>query len=137
MLETLKEKLALLHLELPKNDLVRWTVGYISARDSETGVVANFMRTHLLSVLAAVVNVPVSVMSTAGGGGAWGMALLAAYMLQSREDLPLEAYLSQEVFLSEEAITLQPDPADVAGFSAFMERYKKGFKIERIAVEVL
>jgi sugar (pentulose or hexulose) kinase len=95
------------------------------------------MRTHLLSALAAVVNVPVSVMSTAGGGGAWGMALLAADMLQSRENQPLEAYLSQEVFLSEGETTLQPDPADVAGFSAFMERYKKGFKIERIAVEVL
>lgn len=88
-------------------------------------------------MMAAAINVPVSVMATAGEGGAWGMALLAAYMLQSRENQPLEAYLSQEVFLGEGATTLQPDPADVAGFSAFMECYKKGFEIERIAVEVL
>lgn len=88
-------------------------------------------------MMAAAMNVPVSVMATAGEGGAWGMALLAAYMRKKGEKQPLEAYLSQEVFSGEGATTLPPDPADVAGFAAFMERYQQGFLIERTAVEVL
>jgi sugar (pentulose or hexulose) kinase len=88
-------------------------------------------------IMAAAMNVPVSVMETAGEGGAWGIALLAAYMLHKATDEPLEAYLSHKVFAGEQGITIAPDPADVAGFSAFMERYKKGLSIERAAVETL
>ena len=88
-------------------------------------------------LMAAAMNVPVSVMATAGEGGAWGMALLAAYMLQKRENEPLEAYLTDQVFAREQATTIAPDPADAAGFAAFMERYKKGLAIERAAVELL
>lgn len=88
-------------------------------------------------MMAAALNVPVSVMATAGEGGAWGMAILAAYLIQKRENQPLEAYLSDEVFSKQEALKMQPVPADVAGFSAFMERYKNAFQIERTAVEVL
>jgi sugar (pentulose or hexulose) kinase len=87
-------------------------------------------------MMAAAINVPVSVMSTAGEGGAWGMALLAAYML-NKSDEPLEAYLIQKVFAGENALTIAPDPADVAGFAAFMERYKRGLVIERAAVDGL
>jgi sugar (pentulose or hexulose) kinase len=88
-------------------------------------------------IMAAAMNVPVSVMETAGEGGAWGIALLAAYMLNKAADEPLEAYLSKKVFAGENSATIAPDPADVAGFAAFMERYKKGLVIERAAVDGL
>lgn len=88
-------------------------------------------------MMAAAMKVPVSVMATAGEGGAWGMALLAAYMLNKSEKEHLEAYLSDKVFADEQATTIAPDPVDVEGFAAFMERYKKGLVIEKAAVEVL
>jgi sugar (pentulose or hexulose) kinase len=88
-------------------------------------------------MMAAAMNVPVSVMETAGEGGAWGIALLAFYMHQKAGDEPLEAYLSNKVFAGENGTTIAPDPADVAGFAAFMERYKKGLVIERAAVDGL
>jgi sugar (pentulose or hexulose) kinase len=88
-------------------------------------------------IMAAAVNVPVSVMETAGEGGAWGIALLAAYMLHKAENEPLEAYLSDKVFAGENGTTIAPDQADVDGFATFMERYKKGLIIERTAVDAL
>lgn len=88
-------------------------------------------------MMAAAMNVPVSVMETAGEGGAWGIALLAAYALHKSPDEPLEAYLSNKVFAGEKGTTIAPDPRDVAGFGAFMERYKKGLGIERAAVDGL
>jgi len=86
-------------------------------------------------IMAAAMDVPVSVMTTAGEGGAWGMALLAAYMQNKTEDETLEAYLTEKVFAGEKSLTFAPDPADVAGFAAFMERYKAGLGIERAAVD--
>ena len=88
-------------------------------------------------IMAAAMNVPVSVMETAGEGGAWGIALLASYMLHKTADEPLEAYLSDKVFAGENGTTIAPDPADVEGFTTFMERYKKGLVIERAAVDGL
>ncbi len=88
-------------------------------------------------MMAAAMNVPVSVMETAGEGGAWGIALLASYMFNKAEKEPFEAYLTNKVFAGENGTTIAPDPADVAGFAAFMERYKKGLVIERAAVEGL
>ncbi|MFZ1043015.1 MAG: FGGY-family carbohydrate kinase [Anaerolineales bacterium] len=88
-------------------------------------------------IMAAAMNVPVSVMDTAGEGGAWGIALLASYMLHKADDESLEAFLSNKVFAAENGTTIAPDPKDVAGFTAFMERYKKGLVIERAAVEAL
>ena len=88
-------------------------------------------------IMAAALNVPVSVMETAGEGGAWGIALLASYMLHKSENEPLEAYLASKVFGGESGTTIAPDPADVDGFTAFMERYKKGLVIERAAVDGL
>lgn len=88
-------------------------------------------------MMAAAMNVPVSVMETAGEGGAWGIALLGAYLLYKAENEPLEAYLSNRVFAREIGSTIAPEPADVAGFAAFMERYKKGLVIERTAVDAL
>jgi sugar (pentulose or hexulose) kinase len=88
-------------------------------------------------IMAAAMNVPVSVMETAGEGGAWGIALLAAYLLHKAENESLEAYLSNKVFAGEQGSTIAPDPRDVDGFTAFMERYKKGLVIERAAVDAL
>ena len=88
-------------------------------------------------IMAAAMNVPVSVMETAGEGGAWGIALLAAYMLYKAENEPLEDYLSTKVFAGENGTTIAPDPSDVDGFARFMERYKRGLVIERAAVDGL
>ncbi len=88
-------------------------------------------------IMAAAINVPVAVMETAGEGGAWGMALLAAYMLQKAADEPLEAYLAARVFAAMRGATIAPDAGDVAGFTAFLERYKRGLIIERAAVDAL
>jgi sugar (pentulose or hexulose) kinase len=88
-------------------------------------------------IMAAAMNVPVSVMETAGEGGAWGIALLASYMLNKEENEPLEAYLSHKVFAEANSTTIAPDPRDVDGFTAFMERYKEGLAIEKTAVDAL
>lgn len=87
-------------------------------------------------MMAAAMNVPVSVMATAGEGGAWGIALLASYMLNKKSE-SLDAYLSDKVFSAGGALTVMPDQKDVDGFAAFMERYKKGLGIERAAVDGL
>ena len=88
-------------------------------------------------IMAAAMQVPVCVMETAGEGGAWGIALLAAYMLHKAPNEALETYLADKVFAGQRGATIAPDPADVDGFAAFMERYKKGLAIERAAVEAL
>ncbi|HSZ78880.1 MAG TPA: FGGY-family carbohydrate kinase [Chthoniobacterales bacterium] len=88
-------------------------------------------------MMAAAMNVPVSVMETAGEGGAWGIALLASYVLHKKEKEPLEAYLSNKVFAGDNSTTIDPDQRDVVGFAAFMERYKEGLPIERTAVNAL
>src|ERR1700722_13254743 len=88
-------------------------------------------------MMAAAVNVPVSVMETAGEGGAWGIALLASYLIHQEETEPLETYLSNKVFAADNSITIAPDQRDVQGFATFMERYKKGLSIERTVVDTL
>ncbi len=88
-------------------------------------------------MMAAALNVPVSVMETAGEGGAWGIALLAAYLVRKKANEPLEAYLSDTVFAGGKSKTLAPDPVDVAGFTSFMERYKAGIAIEKAAVDAM
>lgn len=86
--------------------------------------------------MAAAMNSPVSVMQTAGEGGAWGMALLAAYMLWKKEET-LGDYLAEQVFAGETGTREYPDPEDVRGFDVFMERYTRGLSIERAAVDYL
>lgn len=88
-------------------------------------------------VMAAAVNVPVSVMETAGEGGAWGIALLASYMVNKGEGESLSQYLEEKVFAGQESVTLQPEAKDVAGFDTFIKRYSEGLPIERAAVENL
>lgn len=88
-------------------------------------------------IMAAAMNASVSVMETAGEGGAWGIALLASYMLNKEQGESLDDYLAEKVFVGDKGTEIQPDAADVAGFDAFIERYKKGLPIEQAAVEYL
>ncbi len=85
--------------------------------------------------MAAAINTPVSLMETAGEGGAWGIATLASYMLRKNDGETLTDFLNNKVFADGEVYTLEPDKADVDGFNEFAERYKKGLPIEKAAVE--
>jgi len=88
-------------------------------------------------IMAAAAGVPVAVMETAGEGGAWGAALLAAYRVWKQEDESLEDYLDARVFAGQNGNLMEPDPADVEGFDRFMERYRRGLAIEHAAVSAL
>ncbi len=143
------------------------------AKDSFT--LANFMRVHLYSALAALkagcdlmfkeegvkvdrmfghggyfktkgvgqkiaaaaMNSSVSVMETAGEGGAWGIALLAAYMKDKEAEESLQAYLDNKIFAGQSGSSIEPDAEDVEGFNQFMKRYMAGLAIEHTAVDVL
>jgi sugar (pentulose or hexulose) kinase len=87
--------------------------------------------------LAAATDSPVSVMETAGEGGPYGMALLAAYMLRKGDGETLEAYLKNKVYAGAIVSTLAPEKEDVKGFNAFLERYEKSLAAEKAAVENL
>ena len=88
-------------------------------------------------MLSAAVGAPVSVMETAGEGGPYGMALLAAYMLWKDEGETLPDYLDGKVFADAKAVTLMADDKDAAGFNVFLTRYKKALPMEKKATEVL
>jgi sugar (pentulose or hexulose) kinase len=88
-------------------------------------------------ILAGALNVPISVMSTAGEGGAWGMALLASYMTDKDQAESLADFLEKKVFQDAEGQEIAPDAADVKGFQAFMARYQAGLAIEQAAVDHL
>lgn len=88
-------------------------------------------------IVAAAIDTPVSVMETAGEGGAWGIALLASYMKNKETDEKLEDYLNQKVFAGQKGSKEEPDAEDVRGFETFIQRYTKGLAIERAAVEHL
>ena len=142
---------------------------------NQTFNLANFMRTHLYSSLAALkagldllfkeedvkvdemfghgglfktkgvgqriaaaaMNTPVSVMETAGEGGAWGIALLASYMQNKEEGEELQDFLNHKIFAGQKGEKLLPVKEDVEGFDQFMIRYKKGLAIEHAAVDAL
>ncbi len=88
-------------------------------------------------IMAAAMNAPVSVMETAGEGGAWGIALLASYMINKEENETFDTYLSNKVFSKEAGNEINPDPQDVESFDVFIERYKQGLPIERATVDFL
>ena len=88
-------------------------------------------------MLSAAVGAPVSVMETAGEGGPYGMALLAAFLMRRDPGETLEDYLDQKVFAKAGTSTLTADPAEIAGFSAFLSAYKKALPLEKTATEVL
>ena len=86
-------------------------------------------------IMAAAADVPVSVMETAGEGGAWGIAVLAAYRKDKKPGQSLSDYLNEQVFADAKAETMEPDAKDVEGFNAFMTSYINGLAAERGAVE--
>lgn len=88
-------------------------------------------------ILAAAVDAPVAVLETAGEGGPWGMALLASYMVNKAEGESLEDYLGKKVFAGETGTVMEPEPADTAGFEAYIKVYKETLAAERAAVDAL
>lgn len=88
-------------------------------------------------IMAAATNVPISIMETAGEGGAWGIALLAAFMTDKVSGETLDKFLSDKVFDGQLGSRMDPDKSDVEGFNEFMKRYTKGLPVERAAVEYL
>ena len=89
------------------------------------------------NLLSGAIHTPVSVMETAGEGGAWGIAVLASYLVNKEEGESLEEYLGNKVFAGQKGTEVQPDERDVKGFDEFMVRYKAGLAIERAAVDNL
>lgn len=88
-------------------------------------------------VLAAALNSPISVMETAGEGGAWGIALLAAFVVNNRKGQSLPEWLDESVFLGDAGVEIKPTRADVEGFNTYIERYMRGLQVEKAAVEAL
>ena len=86
--------------------------------------------------LAAATNSPVWVMETAGEGGPYGMALLAAYM-KDGADQTLEDFLDEKIFAGTPGTVMMPEEADVAGFKAYLNRFLAGLAVERAAVDHL
>ena len=85
-------------------------------------------------VLAAAINSPISVMETAGEGGAWGIALLGSYLVNNDKKQSLADFLDENVFAGDAGIEVSPTLEDVAGFNAYIESYKAGLPIEEAAV---
>ena len=88
-------------------------------------------------LMAGALNVPVAVMESAGEGGAWGIALLAAYESCKSDGETLEDYLKNNVFADSAVSVIDPAPADVSGFEAYLTNYKAALNIERTAVQEL
>lgn len=87
--------------------------------------------------MAGALNTPVAVMETAGEGGAWGIALLSAYMSNKEENETLEEYLKNKVFADYKASVTEPDQSDVDGFNAYIKRYEAAVEIEKSAINTL
>lgn len=88
-------------------------------------------------LMAAAFDSPVTVMDTASEGGAWGMAVLAAFMQEKGAEEALPEYLAERIFAGQTGTTIAPKPEDVAGFDAFVEKYKSTLPAEKAAVEGL
>ncbi|MCD8352663.1 MAG: FGGY-family carbohydrate kinase [Planctomycetaceae bacterium] len=88
-------------------------------------------------IMANALNVPVAVMESAGEGGAWGIALLAAYMHGKKGGESLESFLADQVFAAFKEDCVSPNAEDRKGFLSFMERYRQGLAVEKAAVENL
>lgn len=86
-------------------------------------------------MLAAALNSPISVMETAGEGGAWGIALLASYEVNNPDNLSLADWLDKVVFAGNEGVSVSPDPEDVEGFNKYLENYMACLPIEQAAVD--
>lgn len=86
-------------------------------------------------ILAAALNSPISVMETAGEGGAWGIALLGAYLVRNAKKLSLADWLDQEVFAGNTGVSVDPDPAEVEGFNTYIKNYMDTLPVEAAAVQ--
>jgi len=86
-------------------------------------------------ILAAAINSPISIMETAGEGGAWGMALLASYLVNNLHERSLADFLDTDVFAGNTGITISPTAEEVAGFNTYIENYRNCLGIERAAVQ--
>lgn len=86
-------------------------------------------------ILAAAINSPISVMKTAGEGGAWGIALLGSYLVNNEQNLSLADFLDKTVFAGDAGTEITPTAEDVAGFNAYIKNYKAGLAIEETAVK--
>lgn len=86
------------------------------------------------SIMADALGCAVSCLETAGEGGAWGIAVLANYMMRKNADETLASYLAKHVFAGARATVIEPDPAGSAEFARFMERYELGLSVESAAV---
>ena len=84
-------------------------------------------------IAADAINAPVSVMETAGEGGAWGIAVLAAYLILKENGETLPDYLNNKIFAGQKGSKLEPIPENVKGFEKFMEQYMKGLAMEKEA----
>ena len=111
---------------------------------SDEGVVVNKLLGHggLFTtpivgqkLLAGALNIPIALMESAGEGGAWGIAVLAAYSLVKESGETLEQFLDNKIFAGSAVSTLDPDPADVKGFEEYLKRFKAALEVERTAVE--
>lgn len=89
------------------------------------------------SILAAAMDAPVAVMETAGEGGPWGMAVLAAYMVSRKDGEALDTYLNNRVFAGQQGSVMQPDAADVKGFDEYIESYRAAIAAEQAAITAL
>lgn len=87
------------------------------------------------SYMAAAINAPVTVMETAGEGGAWGIAVLASYMIHKNDGETLDNFLDEKIFAGMPGVTLEPNAKDVEGFNKFIERYKSALPVERAAID--
>ena len=86
-------------------------------------------------ILAAAINSPISVMETAGEGGAWGIALLGSYLVNNEKKQSLADFLDEKVFVGDAGIEVSPTAEDVASFNTYIENYKAGLPIEEAAVK--
>jgi len=86
-------------------------------------------------VLAAAINSPISVMETAGEGGAWGIALLGSYLVNNSKGDALADFLDEQVFAGNTGVEIAPTPEDVEGFNKYIVNYKRGLAIEQAAVD--
>jgi len=88
-------------------------------------------------LMAGALNIPIAVMESAGEGGAWGIALLAAYSVEKEAAESLEAFLDNKIFENSAVSTITPDINDVKGFNQYLERYRAALEVEHAAIEHL
>ena len=87
-------------------------------------------------ILADAINIPISVMETAGEGGAWGIALLASYMVNKSGDVSLADYLDNGVFKGKCVDRINPSRDGLVGFAKYMELYKRYLPVEAAAIKL-